>query len=92
MVTDGTSLLGADDKAGVVEIMEGIKYLIDHPEIKHGRIRVGFTPMRKLVEDLTSLTLLVLMLTSHTQWMEANWVNFNLKVSMRRKLQLLVTA
>ncbi|AKL91260.1 peptidase T [Staphylococcus capitis] len=44
MVTDGTSLLGADDKAGVVEIMEGIKYLIDHPEIKHGRIRVGFTP------------------------------------------------
>ena len=44
MVTDGTSLLGADDKAGVVEIMEGIKYLIDHPEIKHGTIRVGFTP------------------------------------------------
>ena len=36
MVTDGTSLLGADDKAGVVEIMEGIKYLIDHPDIKHG--------------------------------------------------------
>ena len=44
MVTDGTSLLGADDKAGVVEIMEGIQYLIEHPEIKHGRIRVGFTP------------------------------------------------
>ncbi|MDU1612879.1 MAG: tripeptide aminopeptidase PepT, partial [Staphylococcus epidermidis] len=44
MVTDGTSLLGADDKAGVVEIMEGIKYLIDHPDIKHGTIRVGFTP------------------------------------------------
>ncbi|MEJ7388383.1 peptidase T, partial [Staphylococcus epidermidis] len=38
MVTDGTSLLGADDKAGVVEIMEGIQYLIEHPEIKHGRI------------------------------------------------------
>lgn len=44
MVTDGTSLLGADDKAGVVEITEGIQYLIEHPEIKHGRIRVGFTP------------------------------------------------
>lgn len=44
MVTDGTSLLGADDKAGIVEIMEGIQYLIEHPEIKHGRIRVGFTP------------------------------------------------
>ncbi|KAB2480953.1 peptidase T [Staphylococcus sp. CH99b_3] len=44
MITDGTSLLGADDKAGVVEIMEALKYLIDHPEIKHGPIRVGFTP------------------------------------------------
>ena len=44
MITDGTSLLGADDKAGVVEIMEGLIYLIEHPEIKHGKIRVGFTP------------------------------------------------
>ncbi len=44
MTTDGTSLLGADDKAGVVEIMEALRYLLDHPEIKHGRIRVGFTP------------------------------------------------
>ncbi|KRG09148.1 peptidase T [Staphylococcus sp. NAM3COL9] len=44
MVTDGTSLLGADDKAGVVEIMEAIKYLSEHPEIKHGPIRIAFTP------------------------------------------------
>ncbi|PTI41469.1 peptidase T [Staphylococcus xylosus] len=44
MVTDGRSLLGADDKAGVVEIMEALKYLTSHPEIKHGRIRVAFTP------------------------------------------------
>ncbi|PTF67035.1 M20/M25/M40 family metallo-hydrolase, partial [Staphylococcus chromogenes] len=44
MVTDGSSLLGADDKAGVVEIMEALKYLTSHPEIKHGRIRVAFTP------------------------------------------------
>lgn len=44
MITDGTSLLGADDKAGVVEIMEAVKYLIEHPEIKHGRIRIAFTP------------------------------------------------
>lgn len=44
MVTDGTSLLGADDKAGVVEIMEALKYLTSHPEIRHGRIRVAFTP------------------------------------------------
>lgn len=44
MVTDGTSLLGADDKAGIVEIMEAICYLQEHPEIKHGIIRIGFTP------------------------------------------------
>lgn len=44
IVTDGTTLLGADDKAGVAEILTAMKYLIDHPEIKHGKIRVGFTP------------------------------------------------
>lgn len=44
MTTDGTSLLGADDKAGIVEIMEALQYFIDHPEIKHGHIRIGFTP------------------------------------------------
>ncbi|ETN97010.1 peptidase T [Zhouia amylolytica] len=44
ITTDGTTLLGADDKAGITEIMEAMKYLIDHPEIKHGNIRVGFTP------------------------------------------------
>lgn len=44
ITTDGTTLLGADDKAGIVEIMEGMAYLIAHPEIKHGTIRVGFTP------------------------------------------------
>lgn len=44
IATDGTTLLGADDKAGIVEIMEAMAYLIAHPEIKHGKIRVGFTP------------------------------------------------
>lgn len=44
IATDGTTLLGADDKAGIVEIMEAMKYLIAHPEIKHGKIRIGFTP------------------------------------------------
>ena len=42
--TDGNSLLGADDKAGVAEIMDAMDYLIQHPEIKHGKIRVGFNP------------------------------------------------
>ncbi len=44
ITTDGTTLLGADDKAGITEIVEAMKYLIEHPEIKHGKIRVGFTP------------------------------------------------
>src|SRR5699024_6718279 len=44
ITTDGTTLLGADDKAGVAEIMTAMAYLIDHPEIKHGNIRVAFTP------------------------------------------------
>ena len=44
IVTDGTTLLGADDKAGVAEILTAMEYLIAHPEVKHGRIAVGFTP------------------------------------------------
>ena len=44
IVTDGTTLLGADDKAGITEIVTAMEYLIQHPEIKHGKIRVGFTP------------------------------------------------
>ena len=42
--TDGTTLLGADDKAGVAEIMTAAEYLMSHPEIEHGKIRIGFTP------------------------------------------------
>ena len=42
--TDGTTLLGADDKAGVAEIMTAAEYLMSHPEIRHGKIRIGFTP------------------------------------------------
>lgn len=44
IVTDGTTLLGADDKAGVAEIMAMAEYLLQHKEIAHGRIRIGFTP------------------------------------------------
>ena len=44
IVTDGTTLLGADDKAGIAEIVQAMCYLKDHPEIKHGDIRVGFNP------------------------------------------------
>jgi len=44
ITTDGTTLLGADDKAGVAEIMDAVQYIVSHPEFKHGEIRVGFTP------------------------------------------------
>lgn len=44
ITTDGTTLLGADDKAGIAEIMTAMAYLLQHPEVKHGRIRVAFTP------------------------------------------------
>lgn len=44
ITTDGTTLLGADDKAGVAEIMTAAEYLMQHPEKKHGKIRIGFTP------------------------------------------------
>lgn len=44
VVTDGTTLLGADDKAGIAEIMAMAEYLVQHPECKHGKIRIGFTP------------------------------------------------
>lgn len=44
ITTDGTTLLGADDKAGIAEIMTAMEYLIKHPEIKHGELRVAFTP------------------------------------------------
>ncbi|RZJ72355.1 MAG: peptidase T [Flavobacterium sp.] len=44
ITTDGTTLLGADDKAGITEIVTAMEYLVQHPEIKHGKIRIGFTP------------------------------------------------
>ena len=44
IVTDGTTLLGADDKAGVAEIITMAAYFMEHPEIEHGKIRIGFTP------------------------------------------------
>ena len=44
ITTDGTTLLGADDKAGVAEIMDAVQYIMSHPEFKHGPIRIGFTP------------------------------------------------
>jgi len=44
VTTDGTTLLGADDKAGIAAIMDALEYLVNHPEIKHGTVRIAFTP------------------------------------------------
>ena len=44
ITTDGTTLLGADDKAGIAEIMDAVQYIVGHPEFKHGDIMIGFTP------------------------------------------------
>lgn len=50
IVTDGTTLLGADDKAGIAEIMAMAEHLLSHPEIRHGKIRIGFTPDEEIGE------------------------------------------
>lgn len=50
VTTDGNTLLGADDKAGIAEIMTAIEYLVNHPEIKHGDIKIGFTPDEEIGE------------------------------------------
>ena len=50
IVTDGTTLLGADDKAGIAEILTAVEYLQNHPEIKHGKIRVAFNPDEEIGE------------------------------------------
>ncbi|MCQ2184987.1 MAG: peptidase T [Bacteroidales bacterium] len=44
ITTDGTTLLGADDKGGVAEIMDAVQYIVEHPEFRHGTIKIGFTP------------------------------------------------
>ena len=50
ITTDGTTLLGADDKAGIAEIMTAVEFLINHPEIEHGDIKIGFTPDEEIGE------------------------------------------
>lgn len=64
IVTDGSSLLGADDKAGVTEILEAMKYLKAHPEIPHGKVRVALLLMKKLEEEPIYLILKLLIVTS----------------------------
>ncbi|MGC8942630.1 MAG: peptidase T [Caldisericia bacterium] len=55
VVTDGTTLLGADDKGGIAEIITAMEYLINHPEIKHGKIKVCFTPDEEIGKGVQHL-------------------------------------
>ena len=55
ITTDGTTLLGADDKAGIAEIMCAVEYIVNHPEFKHGPIRIGFTPDEEIGEGVLFL-------------------------------------
>lgn len=70
--TDGTTLLGADDKAGVAEIMTAAEYLLAHPELRHGKIRIGFTPTKRSAGAWTSSTSRPSAPTSPTRWTAAS--------------------
>lgn len=82
IVTDGHTLLGADDKAGIAEIVGAVAYLIAHPEIKHGDIRIGLIRMRKSVWELTSLMWRNLVRNGLIPWTEEKLASWNLKISM----------
>ena len=55
ITTDGTTLLGADDKAGVAEIMDAVQYIMAHPEFRHGEIKIGFTPDEEIGRGVVEL-------------------------------------
>jgi tripeptide aminopeptidase len=82
ITTDGTTLLGADDKAGITEIITAMEYLIQHPEIKHGKIRVGFTPDEEIGRgahkfDVTSFAAEWAYTMDGSQIGELEYENFN---------------
>ena len=82
ITTDGTTLLGADDKAGVAEIMTAAEYLMAHPEIKHGKIRIGFTPDEEVGREWIISTWRNSALNSLTPLMVGLRANWNMKTSM----------
>lgn len=82
IVTDGTTLLGADDKAGVAEIFSAVDYLVQHPDIPHGRIAVGITPDEEIGEgadhfDIESFGAAVAYTVDGSELGEIEYENFN---------------
>ncbi|KAF9404312.1 hypothetical protein HW555_014398 [Spodoptera exigua] len=85
ITTDGTTLLGADDKSGIAEIMTAMEILIKHPTIKHGTIRVALGQTKKSVLALINLMWISSMWILRIQWMVVQSVNCNMKRLMRLK-------
>ena len=84
--TDGTTLLGADDKAGVAEIMTAAEYLLAHPELRHGKIRIGFTPDEEIGRGVDFFDVKASAPTSPTRWTAASRGNSNTRTSTPRPL------
>lgn len=80
ITTDGTTLLGADDKAGITEIVSAMEYLINHPEIKHGTIRVGFTPDEEIGRGAHKFDVEKFGAQWLTPWMVAKLATKNTKI------------
>lgn len=83
IVTDGKTLLGADDKAGIAEIVSAVVYLKEHPEIKHGKIRIGFNPDEEIGLGAHKFNVAQFGCEWYIPWMAEKWVNLNSRTSMR---------
>lgn len=88
ITTDGTTLLGADDKAGIAEIMTAMAYLIQHPEIKHGKVRVAFTPDEEIGRGLIASMSPPSVPSTPIPWTAARSANSNTRASTRHKRRL----
>lgn len=84
IVTNGKTLLGADDKGGVAAIIAAMKYLKDHPEIEHGKIRIGFTPDEEIGEGANILTWRNSVVNGLIRSTAGRLANWNMKTSMRQ--------
>lgn len=85
IVTDGTTLLGADDKAGIAEIVQAMCYLRDHNEIKHGDIRVAFNPDEEIGMGAHHSTWRSLVASGPTPWMVATLATWSMRTSTLRQ-------
>ena len=88
ITTDGTTLLGADDKSGIAEIITALAYLKAHPEIKHCEIRVGFGPDEEIESVQINLMSKILMSILPTQLTVDLWVNYCMKPSLQQEQNL----